>query len=1184
MRKPCPRSSIWRFCAAIVPLLTLPTTHAQPAKVPPEDEVVLLSIEGKADLAPAGTGNWTPATNNQVIHLGDKLRTDKFSRATIRSSKWGQVRVRESSLVTIEPPREGGRRPLLNLLKGFFYFFNRDKAIEVDLQNRLASAATRGTEFQVAVAEDGRMEVSVFDGEVDLRNGLGSVTLFSGQQGVALPQQRPTRTSVVVALNVIQWCLYYPAVLDVDELALSDAEQSALKDSLAAWRSGDLLKALQSYPENRQPVTERERVYRAALLLVVGETARAESLLPGADTASSFSNALRELIAAVQFESYNRVAPPVLATEWLAESYYRQSRAGVEKQMLEGALEAAQAAVAAAPDFGLAWERLADLEFSFGRTSKALAALDNAVRLSPRNAQAFALKGFLLSAQNKIPQAIEYFDQAIAADGAQANAWLGRGLCRIRQGKVVEGRADLLVAAALEPQRSVLRSYLGKAFSDAGDDGHARQELELARKLDPKDPSSWLYSALNHQLNNRINEAIDDLEKSKELNDNRSLYRSDLLLDQDRAVRSANLARIYNDAGMPDVAFREAVQAVNSDYANFSAHLFLADSYNQLSDPNLVNLRFEPAEATEYFLANLLAPVGAGTMSSTISQQEYSKLFERDRLGVISDTEYLSRGAWTEQGAQFGTFGDSSYSFDAFYRTDPGQRRNNDITEMDLNLRFKQQITPQDSVFAQVGWLTLQGGDLAQRYDPQTASLDFRSQETQEGSLALGYHHEWQPGVHTLVLAGRFPDSVSYTDPNSQTWAFDPLSPPPPATPVPIPISLIEQYHATLTAYFVEAQQLLSLAPGHDTIAGVRYQYGSLHVDNTQIVPLNQPPYFPAPNQPASQQDLSMQIEHLGAYVYHRWEIVDQLWLQVGLTYDWIELPENFLYAPLSSLEETKDQLSPKAGVVWSPLQDTTLRAAYTRSLSGASFEQSLRLEPAQVAGFTQAYRDVVPETAVGGPTPGAPFDTFGFSLEQRFKTRTYLGISGELLNSAFDRTVGGYAYDVDPISFDYTLHGPVSASQHLDYTEKSLVFTANQLVGREWSFGARYRVTQSHLAQQWNAVENPYLGLANAATVVESVLQQVSLDATWNHPSGLFAQFGALWSRQGNTGYSPDEPCDSFWQLNVLFGYRFPRRQAQLTVGVLNLTDQDYRLEPLTYYNDLPRRRTLAAQAVFNF
>ena len=57
----------------------------------------------------------------------------------------------------------------------------------------------------------------------------------------------------------------------------------------------------------------------------------------------------------------------------------------------------------------------------------------------------------------------------------------------------------------------------------------------------------------------------------------RQIYRSDFLLDQDRAVRSANLANIYQSAGMPEVSLREAARAVNDDYANFSAHLFLAE-------------------------------------------------------------------------------------------------------------------------------------------------------------------------------------------------------------------------------------------------------------------------------------------------------------------------------------------------------------------------------------------------------------------------------------------------------------------------------------------------------------------------------------------------------------------------------------------------------------------------------
>jgi len=135
---------------------------------------------------------------------------------------------------------------------------------------------------------------------------------------------------------------------------------------------------------------------------------------------------------------------------------------------------------------------------------------------SPRNAQAIALHGFVFAANNRIDDALATFNQAIAADGSLGNAWLGRGLCRIRRGLNEQGRYDLLMATLLEPQRSILRSYLGKAFAYNDEDRLAPKEFDLARSLDSPDPTPWFYSALLLQQGNRNNEAIDHLEKSIE--------------------------------------------------------------------------------------------------------------------------------------------------------------------------------------------------------------------------------------------------------------------------------------------------------------------------------------------------------------------------------------------------------------------------------------------------------------------------------------------------------------------------------------------------------------------------------------------------------------------------------------------------------------------------------------------
>src|SRR5439155_17038313 len=245
------------------------------------------------------------------------------------------------------------------------------------------------------------------------------------------------------------------------------------------------------------------------------------------------------------------------------------------------------------------------------------------------------------------------------------------------------------------------------------DTARAQQELALAKKLDPNDPTPWLYTALLDQQENRINEAAEALRKSQDLNNNRSVYRSRLLLDQDQAVRSANLAAIYRDAGMIDVSVREASRAVSYDYGNYSAHLFLANSYDALRDPRQINLRYETPWLSELLVADLLAPVGAANLSQNISQQEYSRLFEGNHIGVFSDTEYFSSGEWVQSGSQYGVLGNTAYSLDAYYRTDPGQRPNNDIEILDLAARVKQQITAKDSLFLQVSRSDVDAGDVA---------------------------------------------------------------------------------------------------------------------------------------------------------------------------------------------------------------------------------------------------------------------------------------------------------------------------------------------------------------------------------------------------------------------------------------------------------------------------------------
>jgi Tfp pilus assembly protein PilF/outer membrane receptor protein involved in Fe transport len=1156
-------------------LFTLVTTTAEST-----NEIGFLQIQGELRISPPGATDWVPTTStNQTLKPFYRLRTGPNGRVALLWSDGEVVRFGPLTEIEILPPQAATEQSGLHLLKGIMSFFHRDKPGRIRIITRGAFAGIKGTEFVVAVEppeSGGRTTFWVLDGMVSLTNEATSLVLTNGQAAVVEPGRPAVPLAGFVVNHVLQWAFYYPAVLDLEELPLATEERAALAESLAAYDQGDLLGALAKYPAQRQPATDAERVYKAALLLAVGHAAQAQSALEPLskaeppDRISRLAGALLQLVAAVRREAKPASAKPGLATELLAASYYQQSL-GLGEQSLQSALVLAKQAADRSPQFGFAWARLAELQFSFGRTEEALVALNNALVLAPRDAEALALQGFLLAAQNRTRDALTWFDHAIATDEGLANAWLGRGLCRIRSGDSHAGREDLLVAAALEPQRAALRSYLGKAFEQTGEFGRARKELERAKELDPNDPTSWLYAALLEQRENRINEGIRDLERSEDLNDNRNVYRSRLMLDQDRAVRSANLAAVYRDAGMFDVSVREAARAVSYDYANYSAHLFLANSYNELRDPNLINLRYETPSEAEYLVANLLAPVGAGTLSPTLSQQEYSKLFERDRFGVTSDTEYLSRGAWTENGAQYGTLDNLSYSLDAFYRTDPGQRLNDDVEQRQLALALKQQLTPQDSVFLEALQYEASGGDLAQYYDPAQANPGFRFHEREQPIIAAGYHRQWSPGVDTLFLAARLDDTLSLNNPAGPTLLyFVPFG----SLTAVRGLNMVQDFTGSVEIWSTELQQIWQQGQ-HTTILGARFQWGDFRTQNLQTQPSELPGQFAVP---AADQDFTTAFQRATVYAYHYWLLPADLQLIAGLTYDHLTYPRNFRFAPISPDQETTDKLSPKAGLIWRPALNTTVRFAYTRALSGASLDQSFQLEPSQIAGFIQSYRSIIPES-VSGPNAGAQFETFGLSLEQKLGTGTYLGLLGQILNSKVERTVGAFRYHLVPPAT------PSGLEEDLDYHEPSLVATVNQLIGNRWSFGLRYQVTRSELTDEFpQTTSGLFFSSFAPYSKTTSTLHQADLLAVYNHPCGGFAQFDALWYWQSNDSDSGSLPGDNFWQLNALAGYRLHNRQAELTVGVLNLTDQDYRLNPLTPYNDLPRGRTAVVRLGLRF
>ena len=180
----------------------------------------LLSKENVVDAA-SGGGSWAPATVGQALAVNDRLRTGEDSRAAVRLTDLSVLRMDELTTITIGPPTAAGDKPSLNVKEGTTYFFSREKSREIRVETPAANGAIRGTEFVVTVAANGSTTMTMLDGEVELSNAQGSLVVTAGEQAKVDVGGAPRKTAVLEAINSVQWCLYYPGVLDLKELGFS---------------------------------------------------------------------------------------------------------------------------------------------------------------------------------------------------------------------------------------------------------------------------------------------------------------------------------------------------------------------------------------------------------------------------------------------------------------------------------------------------------------------------------------------------------------------------------------------------------------------------------------------------------------------------------------------------------------------------------------------------------------------------------------------------------------------------------------------------------------------------------------------------------------------------------------------------------------------------------------------------
>jgi len=1036
----------------------------------------IVSVQGSVETRKIGETLWIPVHLNDTFCAGDMIRVQENSRAAVVLYNGATLRLDQKSAITFTGV-EKKQTLLLRLIEGAAHFFSRVPR-SLKLATPYVNGGVEGTEFYVRV-EGEQTFLSVFEGKVLATNAFGSLAIASGQSAVAEEGKAPVLRVVVHPRDAVRWALYYPSVIYAPP---------------------------EKVPVKKDTHDPRFLVYRASSLLSLGRVDEAKTDIDQAlklDPKYSDAVALQSIIAVVQNQKENGLdfaqkavkLDPKSATAQIVLSYAQQANFN-----LEGARTSLEEAVKLEPENALAWARLAELYSSFGHIDDALGAAQRAVQLNPDLSRTQTVLGFAYLMQVRTDYSKAAFEEAIKFDQADPLPRLGLGLSKIREGDLQAGGREIEIAASLDPNNSLIRSYLGKVYYEEKRGKIDGEEYAIAKELDPKDPTPWFYDAIAKQTTNRPIEALHDLQKAIELNDNRAVYRSKLMLDSDLAARSSGLGRIYNNLGFQQLGLAEGYKSVNTDPGNFSAHRFLADTYGALP-------RHEIARTSELLQSQLLQPINITPIQPQLAESNlflisrqgpsvpslntYTPLFNRDQVTLTASGLTGSNETWGGEGIVSGIYKKLSLSAGYTHFETNGFRENNDQDDDIANVFAQMELTHKTSIQAEYRYRDTQTGDLPLRFDSNNFfPTDRYSTETE--SIRLGLHQAFSPRSHLLV-------SFIIQNTDDGFLGKDPF--------------FFLDFSTKEDGYMGEIQHLFKSDGFHITSGG-----GYFDADQEQTDVFFSPPPVVT----------NTDINSYNLYLYSYINFPKDVTFTIGASADFFKRDKK----ESDDLDLDEDQFSPKFGVTWNPVPNTTLRGAAFRTFRRRILSNQT-LEPTQVAGFNQFFDDA----------EGADSWRYGIAVDQKFSK----SLNGGVEISRRDLEV---PYEF----FPFPPAGP--SIQRTDWEEQ---------LGRAYL----YWTPLSWLAL---SAEYQYEDLERGSDFVgpelfeEIKTHRFPLGIGFFHPCGFSAQLKTTYVDQEGKFGDPYSGFllgdDQFWVVDAGISYRLPKRLGLITVEAKNLFDETFNFQ----------------------
>lgn len=900
-------------------------------------------------------------------------------------------------------------------------------------------------------------------------------------------------------------------------------EMSALGLSLAHYATGQWEEAMEVVDKGARFIgrTPRLLAHSAMLKLFFGNVEEAMTELQEASTqgyALSLgleSNimltlnkkdlAMEKALEAIRRNPWSSTAHTDLA--WVKQAYFD----------LNGAMEAARRALELDPRNVRAAITYAQLLFGFGNLREAEEIVERAMEINPNESMIHTLRGFLLLARRDADGAVEAFQRAISLNNLQGQPHLGLGIAFMRKGDVERALEEMLVATLLEPRVAINYTYLGKALYQIRDFEGALKMMQRAKSLDPKDPSPYLYTGVMYTDLNMPAEAVRDLQKAVELNDNKAIYRARFLLDEDRATKNINLARAYRDLGLDGVARNVAMLSLKDDPNNSGAHLFMANA--------LVGEKDRTAAAGSEFLKFLL--LMPANQNSFNSFNEYTSFFEIPKIGGTLQAQGGNLEAQGYDLSLWGSWGDLAAREILTYWTTDGYKRNNFERSWLNQTTVKWAAGLEHELLLNFMHNWSRKGDQSQDLNAFVSEDLDRTFESPYSTYTVGYHWRISPTSDFLMVLRRDEtDGLDEDGPLSEGRII--------LGPTATLRQLFGRLDFTQKYWHVAAVHLFHF--GHHRVNyGLEVMKGETEVKDL-LVYRYRSLFDPSLDLPMLSKN-RIEPFFLSLFVQDTWRIHPKLTLEGGLFY---ERSNDGSTIPVFSSEMFRiHRLSPRVGLIWQPHPNHTLRMGYARYLQGP-FIVPETLRPTDIGGFTlgqnaisSAFQEDISVGWHWKTTPWMFANTEGFRRTRTEKREDYF--LGEFLSK--DREFVGGRLELNFMFLNYFGFSP------------SYSFVRN--------LEEEFHHTYSSNPRRWRDDHELRLALR------------------FVHPAGWRAGVTASYVNQRLNGFRMESP-DDFWTLDMFLQKELFGKSFVLGSEVRNLLNEKFWMERelLSISRRLPARQ----------